>query len=691
MFRRRRHHKTVETLPEVNTLRNPAQVQLAVSGVTNLQCEKVSNTQKEKDDKKCAPPISCPTASSTINVHECTTSQGVEKFTVGNSADLQAKSISTDQGSKSYTDHYISNVATAIDNERRANFVQPVMYTKRSVKARKKTSMHQKQSDQCPRDSHINRLLFGNPTDVHNGDDSYSLLANITFSSMSFPQPAAAFKYKQSQQYDSNAFIVPKQTTAYLQGRLQSAVRETSIGSTIIQDKQVDLLENSMSCLGLEYTRNLADRLTISDSRPTISSMDCSNRLLASNCPLQPYSQLSSINKCPSEPPDNANCTRQVTVVGSDKLAFGLPHDVVPPQRHRHLGRRQISRSEGDLKDVEVIFHHSSKVITNATDNIQYSKSRSPRSGSVPSCETQVNTSPHTSGDPAAKTQILAASVALNENTTKSYTMQPEESASELVIEPFPRKCIPARKCCSIVEKNTHELQPTSRTINSEGKGNVGGIRKKRIPCMVCSMPTAQRETTADELLPINEFDDIVETERRMVLDEVISTETKYLKQLLIIKEYNVAIRATNVLAEELMDIIIPECIDHLIAGHTRLLRAFETCATVDDGQPVSLIGDVFRSDASEFLKSYVYYIADLQRSIVALQQHVRDSEDFAAILADTDKEMEQNLGLASFLLTPIQRLPRYVLLLQLTNHRVSCTSATPTFNVKDPTRRLII
>ncbi|KNC74308.1 hypothetical protein SARC_13142, partial [Sphaeroforma arctica JP610] len=86
---------------------------------------------------------------------------------------------------------------------------------------------------------------------------------------------------------------------------------------------------------------------------------------------------------------------------------------------------------------------------------------------------------------------------------------------------------------------------------------------------------------------------------RRMVLGEVISTETKYLNQLQVIEEYNVALRATDVLAEELMDIIIPECVDQLIAGHTGLLQAFETCAIVNDGQQVSLIGNEFRSDSS--------------------------------------------------------------------------------------------
>jgi hypothetical protein len=74
-------------------------------------------------------------------------------------------------------------------------------------------------------------------------------------------------------------------------------------------------------------------------------------------------------------------------------------------------------------------------------------------------------------------------------------------------------------------------------------------------------------------------------------------------------------------------------------------------------------IGDIFLKLAA-FFKMYSAYCEDYEKAITRAKQIQREKPRFDAFIkkADSMKDVNDGLDLASFLIKPIQRLPRYVL-----------------------------
>ncbi|KAK2724110.1 hypothetical protein QYM36_002450, partial [Artemia franciscana] len=137
------------------------------------------------------------------------------------------------------------------------------------------------------------------------------------------------------------------------------------------------------------------------------------------------------------------------------------------------------------------------------------------------------------------------------------------------------------------------------------------------------------------------------------VLKEIRDSEEAYLKQLTLLKTF---------FAEPSSDILDKK--DHLlIFGH--LDPIYETNAVLIHAMDTTIegISKAFIS-TGPFLKLYSAYAQDYERIIARLEALKKTRKDFLCFLLRQESRPEVGCKLESLLITPIQRIPRYKLLL---------------------------
>jgi hypothetical protein len=103
--------------------------------------------------------------------------------------------------------------------------------------------------------------------------------------------------------------------------------------------------------------------------------------------------------------------------------------------------------------------------------------------------------------------------------------------------------------------------------------------------------------------------------------------------------------------------------IHDIIQVNTELLRQLEDrMAAFDQNQ--RCLGDVFMK-LSPFLKIYSVYVKNYQNAMRLVGEYEKKNSAFGQLLSETLKSQNsKGLSLQAYLLTPVQRIPRYKLLL---------------------------
>ncbi|XP_068243639.1 rho guanine nucleotide exchange factor 39-like [Palaemon carinicauda] len=151
---------------------------------------------------------------------------------------------------------------------------------------------------------------------------------------------------------------------------------------------------------------------------------------------------------------------------------------------------------------------------------------------------------------------------------------------------------------------------------------------------------------------------------RKKIVQEMISSEEAYLKQLHTLDKYFVK--------ASLEKASIPQQIHTMIFGHLPPIKEMNTelfkSLSIEEGN----IGAAFLKMAP-FLKVYAAYAKNYQQAINILVDYERKTVKFKAWLTTQESRPEVQTKLPSLLITPIQRIPRYRLLLgQLLKHTPS-------------------
>eukprot|EP00698_Gefionella_okellyi_P023295 TRINITY_DN7914_c0_g1_i1.p1 TRINITY_DN7914_c0_g1~~TRINITY_DN7914_c0_g1_i1.p1 ORF type:complete len:608 (+),score=127.39 TRINITY_DN7914_c0_g1_i1:57-1880(+) len=156
--------------------------------------------------------------------------------------------------------------------------------------------------------------------------------------------------------------------------------------------------------------------------------------------------------------------------------------------------------------------------------------------------------------------------------------------------------------------------------------------------------------------------------QRRLVATEIVETERRYVRDIyLLCTMYRLpllqAAEIDPILALQDVQAIFGCVASAVLQTNTRLLLALEE--RHDTWRPLRCLGDVFLNAASE-LEAYVEYVDNYGTSLDVLARCKAENKAFAAFLAEVEQADGplRGLDLTAFLIMPIQRLPRYALLL---------------------------
>jgi len=142
---------------------------------------------------------------------------------------------------------------------------------------------------------------------------------------------------------------------------------------------------------------------------------------------------------------------------------------------------------------------------------------------------------------------------------------------------------------------------------------------------------------------------------RTRAIKEIVNSEKSYLKHLEIIEEYFMnPIRDGNVL---------PQHVYVRIFGDILGIRQVNKEVLSELEESTDHIGKVFE-ELAPYLKFYSTYANDFEDSIKLIEEWRAKDKDFRTLLDNQESRPEVQMRLNSLLITPVQRIPRYKLLL---------------------------
>lgn len=201
---------------------------------------------------------------------------------------------------------------------------------------------------------------------------------------------------------------------------------------------------------------------------------------------------------------------------------------------------------------------------------------------------------------------------------------------------------------------------------------------KKKLQSLWPKSLTFRKKTTAED----DKADDTAYPLRKVFLiaSEMLSTEESYVNELHIIEEmFHTRVESENLLKEEVLNSmfanirsmyrfhkqdLLPSLQDRMKKWKEQKEK-FSQEHSVDNEWPDQKIGDIFVKQAP-FLKMYSDYIENFDNAMNTIDKHKKKNKKFAAIMQEIQLLPELNrLSLQHHMLSPVQRIPRYKLLLE--------------------------
>jgi len=180
-------------------------------------------------------------------------------------------------------------------------------------------------------------------------------------------------------------------------------------------------------------------------------------------------------------------------------------------------------------------------------------------------------------------------------------------------------------------------------------------------------------EYTDDEVLEEVKFQtktsDADATKKKIwnIVNEILATEKAYTKRLHLLEKFQ-----SRLLSEAKENNIVPEKVVTEIFSNLSSICTFHATMLLPDLEKRitnwsanEKIGDIFKT-LGHCLKLYSDYVKNFDHATTTLNQWMKKSPKFASIIEELQKQPEcEHLTLQHHMLGPIQRVPRYRLLLQ--------------------------
>ncbi|CAH1791031.1 unnamed protein product [Owenia fusiformis] len=161
----------------------------------------------------------------------------------------------------------------------------------------------------------------------------------------------------------------------------------------------------------------------------------------------------------------------------------------------------------------------------------------------------------------------------------------------------------------------------------------------------------------------------IRETHRTKIARDLLESERKYCSALWAIQDNFVdPLHQAAVIEDKDISIIFPGSLSRIYECHCNLLHKLEERLLTWKSQ--GLLGDIFTrmvdSNESELLGLYKNYIQEFPLCISMLQNYQRQSVKFRKFLKKCEKHPAcEGMDVVMFLVSPIKRIPQYVLIMQ--------------------------
>jgi hypothetical protein len=161
-----------------------------------------------------------------------------------------------------------------------------------------------------------------------------------------------------------------------------------------------------------------------------------------------------------------------------------------------------------------------------------------------------------------------------------------------------------------------------------------------------------------------------VRTKRKNIGLEMLKTEETYVKTLdVLVNKIRVSMStqsfraAAGGISEADMKVVFPASLSMLLSAHESWLAQLR--ARIEQWSPLQCVGDLFLQ-LSPYLKMYIVYVSNFELSMLKIRELRKRDKKFVELV----HEVFVNLGdptndLASMLVTPVQRIPRYVMMLK--------------------------
>ncbi|CAL8110714.1 unnamed protein product [Orchesella dallaii] len=159
------------------------------------------------------------------------------------------------------------------------------------------------------------------------------------------------------------------------------------------------------------------------------------------------------------------------------------------------------------------------------------------------------------------------------------------------------------------------------------------------------------------------------ENQRMKVAKELMDTERKYCHTLKTIQEtFALPLKNSGILSMKDINTLFPEEVFKLYEKHCGLLGLLEDRLATWKNKPT--VGDLLErfinGEDANVLRLYTSYVNDFPEVLKTFHKLCRSSTDFTRFLKSTlEHPTCGGLDLGAFLLTPVQRMPRYILLLK--------------------------
>eukprot|EP01117_Protostelium_nocturnum_P010252 TRINITY_DN3684_c1_g1_i2.p1 TRINITY_DN3684_c1_g1~~TRINITY_DN3684_c1_g1_i2.p1 ORF type:complete len:594 (+),score=195.31 TRINITY_DN3684_c1_g1_i2:86-1867(+) len=151
---------------------------------------------------------------------------------------------------------------------------------------------------------------------------------------------------------------------------------------------------------------------------------------------------------------------------------------------------------------------------------------------------------------------------------------------------------------------------------------------------------------------------------RFKIAQELYNTEQSYVGSLQLLLEMFVKplLEDSNILTQDQTRIMFSN-VEHLVILHSHLLSKLQE--RMDRWYPQQRFGDIFCDKINDFKTFYAQYVTNYEKSLAMIKNCETSIPSFSVFLNDVSKDSRCNsLNLQDFLIMPVQRLPRYEMLL---------------------------